>query len=290
MRLTEVARELYALPPDRFTAERNRRATAARGDDKRLASEIRALPKPSAAAWLVDMLVIHRVDLVEQALDLGATMRDAQDDLDEVSLRRLGRERRRLVAALARESLAVAEELGHPVGAAAAEAVEQTLLAAMADAAAADAVRTALLVRALEPAGFDAVDLDGAIAVTGAVPAAKPKKQAAAAKKKGPSKREIETADRAADAAEKDAARAERTRKKAESAVADSRERRGDLEAELSDLEARIDALAREIDAADEEERRLEQERREAERVADRERRRADDARAEADRLRDVGK
>ncbi|MDM4764213.1 hypothetical protein QT381_14485, partial [Galbitalea sp. SE-J8] len=167
--LADVATELYGLTPDRFTAERNRRAGELRGSDRALADAVRALPKPSTSAWLVDMLVRHRPPLVAELLALGAAMREAQADLDEVTLRRLGHDRRPLVGAIAREGLAVAEQLGHPVGAGAAAEVEATLQAALADADAASAVASGLLVRALAPGGFDRVDLDGAVAVPGVV-------------------------------------------------------------------------------------------------------------------------
>lgn len=160
----EVAR-LYALPLDQFTAARNTAAKQATQDgDKTLAGTLRKLPKPASAAWLVNVLVNRRRDELEQVLELGASLKAAQASLDRAQLNALGQQRQRLLAAVARQSLDAAAEVGHDVGAAALPGVEQTLRAALADPAAAAAVLTGRLVRTLEATGWDPVDLEGAVA------------------------------------------------------------------------------------------------------------------------------
>lgn len=161
----EAVTELYALMPDAFTAARNQRASeAVKAGDKNLGKAIRALPKPSSAAWLVNMLTLHRPELVSEVLELGAVLREAQSDLDQKQLRQLSGERQRLLRSAAREAGSLAEELGHRVSTAVGAEVEQTLWAAMTDADAAAAAASGQLVRALEANGWDPVDVEGAVA------------------------------------------------------------------------------------------------------------------------------
>lgn len=164
MDLVDQASALYALPLDRFTEARNAAAKqASQAGDKELAAVLRRLPKPASAAWLVNLLVTRRRDEVEQVLDLGASLKEAQAGLDRAQLQALGQQRQRLLAAVARQSLEAAAEAGVDIGAAALPGVEQTLRAALADPAAAAAVLTGRLVRTLEASGWDPVDLTGAV-------------------------------------------------------------------------------------------------------------------------------
>ena len=66
--LDEVADELYALPPDEFIPARKAREDEAKADgDKALAKEINALPKPSTAAWVCNLLVREARDEIAGA-------------------------------------------------------------------------------------------------------------------------------------------------------------------------------------------------------------------------------
>jgi hypothetical protein len=164
--LDDVASELYSLSPAEFTAARNQRASSeTKGGDRQLGASIRRLPKPSVAAWAVNMLVRHRSDEVEALLELGDRLREAQDDLDSDAIRSLGRERHRMLSAIATSARGLGGELGTAVSESAAIEVQQTLQAAMGDAAAAAAVRSGALVRTFSGSGLDPVDLDGAVAV-----------------------------------------------------------------------------------------------------------------------------
>lgn len=161
--LTAIAAELYGLLPDEFTAARNERGRAARGDDRDLAARIQDLKRPSPPAWLVNQLVRHRSAEIDAVLELGAELRAAQDDLDVAQLAQLAKQRRQLVSAVAHDAAELAEELGNPVRGPVLDAVAQTLQAAMSDVAAAAAVRSGRLVRGLEAVGLE-VDLEGAVA------------------------------------------------------------------------------------------------------------------------------
>ena len=159
----EVAVALYRMPPDAFTAARDERAAAADAAD---AARIKALRKPVVAAWAVNLLVADG-QLVE-AIELAAALREAQEDLDAAELRRLGTQRRQLVASLAKRAAALAAEAGHPLADSAREAVAQTINAAVMDERAAAVLLTGRLRKPLDAGALD--DLDAAEVVAGSPP------------------------------------------------------------------------------------------------------------------------
>lgn len=239
----DVAAELYALPLDAFTRERNARAAAIA--DKAVADGIRSLRKPSLAAWVVDLLVRAAATEVDQALELGAALREAQEELDAATLAELTRQRRALVAGLARRAVALAKDQGVTVSRAATDEIEKTLNAAMRDAAASDAVRTGRLVRTLDVVGFDPVDLEGAVA--GAIPERAP----AAPRDDLAERRARKAAERAAREAAQAAGTAERELASAETALTRARERGDRLRERLEDLKAEIERLEKDAARAD---------------------------------------
>ena len=270
--LGDIAGELYALDLDAFTAERNRRAKELRGADRELADAVAALPKPSAAAWLVDQLVRDEPGVVSAALALGPGLRAAQAALDRETLRELGAERRRALSEVADAVRRVAERRGRPLSSTVADEVEQTVVAAIADADAAAAVRSGRLVRTLISIGGEAVDLDGAVAAPGEElaergAAARPKRAAAPAPRADPAaaaKQELERARAAAEEAEADL-------RVADDALAAAVDRHGELVAERDDALAEYERLENEVGDA-------ERARREAIREKDRAQRRVDGA------------
>ncbi|HSJ19553.1 MAG TPA: hypothetical protein VK964_03170 [Nocardioidaceae bacterium] len=170
MDLMAAADELYSLRPEEFVSRRTSLAAEAKdGGDKSLAVEIKKLGKPTTAAWVVNMLVRHEPDQVEQVLELGAALREAQASMAGEELRQLGRQRRQLTAAVTRDARALAAELGQKVGDPVATQVEDTLHAAMVDEEAAKAVRTGLLVKPLAVAGIEAADVVSSVAVPAAL-------------------------------------------------------------------------------------------------------------------------
>src|SRR3954470_373207 len=174
MGVEEVADELYALPPEDFTAAR---AAAAKAD-KAAAKDINALRKHTVRAWLVNTLARHEPDLLNELLALGPALAKAQSSGKGDPLRELGDQRRQLVSAVTDKAFEAADR--EPTAALRSE-VESTLEAALADPATADAVRTGRLTRALSYAGFGGVDLEGAVAVgpTRGAPRKTPAKAAA---------------------------------------------------------------------------------------------------------------
>lgn len=301
MDLAAVAAKLYALVPAEFTAERNRQAKAARSEgNSLLAKQIGRLPKPSTAAWAVNLLALRRAEEIAQVLELGESLRRAQEERDPVSLRQLGQQRQKLLGAVVRDGRAVARELGVAVSDAAASEIEQTLRAAMADQDAAAAVRSGQLVRTLSSNGIEPVDLTGAVAVPGALPAAaddggtppragrrearavpgsegrdtEGQKEEAEARRRAEGERrrqrdearaELEEAERAVEQAQTELADAEQH-------LSDVSTRKSELTRELKELHSRMAELEEELAAVEREAGYAERTRRLAARLAEQER------------------
>ncbi|WP_370287554.1 hypothetical protein [Nocardioides sp.] len=164
--LLAVADELYALAPGEFTAARDARVREARGTP--LAARLKALRRPSSAAWVVDLLVRRDPAQVEQLISVGAALREAQEAMAAGELRALTRQRRQVTAAVTTGARRLAAAEGLRVTEAVAEQVEATLTAAMLDAGCARALASGLLVTPLRTTGLTPVedaDLHAALAL-----------------------------------------------------------------------------------------------------------------------------
>ena len=169
--LAGLAAALYALPPEDFVAARTDRAKTARaGGARDLACRVGELPKPTAAAWLLNQLVRRRPDEVTHLVELGDQMREAQRTLAGDQLRVLTKQRHAVVAAFARQVASLADELDRPLSAAVATQVEETLRAAIADEDAGRALLSGRLTTALSYVGMGEVDVSAAVAVPPARP------------------------------------------------------------------------------------------------------------------------
>ena len=251
MDLGDVLVDLYLQAPADFVPVRTERMRAAREQGNAdQARQIGRLPKPSASAWLINLLSARRSAEIDQIVELGSAMREAEKDLAAADLRLLGKQRLLLIRSIARLGRDLAAEAGHRISAAALAEVEQTLQAAMSDQAAADAVRSGRLVRALSSNGIDPVDLDGAVAAPSVVvprterPVLRPVEDAAAGRRLAEAEEREEQA-RATAAAAEDLRRDLRVRR---TALA---ERRLELTTERAGLADRLAVLDRELAAAD---------------------------------------
>jgi len=277
MGFADVARELLLVAPADFVAERTARQRAVRKDDRDLATAIGALRKPAPAAWVVDLLASEAA--LDDAVDLGPALRQAQADADPAEIATLRRQRSDVVGALAQAGADLAEQAGHPVTTAVLDQVRATIEAAMADPHAGAAVRSGLLVRPLESVGFDDVDLGGALADPDAVPDAwsgsdappipiedaRRSRKASRASRPAPARepepapqREPKTdpaaerrAARAAEAEARTASReADAALDRAEGELEAAEDRRAELERALADATAEVERLERSRDEA----------------------------------------
>ncbi|MFD9061410.1 hypothetical protein ACFVZ3_07830 [Kitasatospora purpeofusca] len=149
-----IADELYTLAPADFTAARNERADDLRKADRQLAKRIRALHRPTHAAWAANLLTHRHPDLVGELLELGRALRDAQEHLTGERLRELVEQRRQLVRALTARAVQDAAAAGHPLGTGAVADLDGTLTAALADPDAADALAAGRLTTAVQPVAW----------------------------------------------------------------------------------------------------------------------------------------
>lgn len=262
--LTDVAEELYALTPAEFTAARNEAAKQAKGDgDKALSERIQKLKKPSASAWVVNLLVREDPDEITQMLDVGEALQRAQADLDGDALRELNRQRRKLITVMAQKGRSLARDHGVKVSGAVAEQVEQTLHAAMVDSDAAAAVRTGMLVEPLAPEGFGGLKVANAMAHTALgqespapsrASASKPRKSASrktalsAVPEEDPEERRREERRKAREQAGAAVEAAEQDLADARDELSGREKRVSDLQAACLQVNGEIDELKRRID------------------------------------------
>lgn len=233
--LADIAVTLYTGSPTEFTTARN--ARAADTDDPALAARIRALKKPSVAAWVVNVFAHERSSQLGEALLLAEELREAQADLDARALAQLGRDRRALTNRLAADAAELAEARGQRITASTREAVQQTISAAFFDPTAAAAVASARLVRELEPAGTFA-DIADSI-VGGGVPdapavIAKPLDEVKARRERRDAERTVREAERTHDRVVREAATTDRALRDASVRVDELTHREQELEAELA--------------------------------------------------------
>ncbi|WP_053204370.1 hypothetical protein [Jiangella muralis] len=162
MNLDDAADELYALPPDEFVEARNALAKRLKSEGAGdVAARVKALRKPTVAAWLTNQLVRQHGDDVRALADLGERMRQAMSAMDGAALRELTAERKTQVDGLLKAARKVATAAGQKAGPDLIEAVAASLDAAIADPRAADVLRAARLSHGLEHVGFGAVEDDG---------------------------------------------------------------------------------------------------------------------------------
>lgn len=233
--LADIAVTLYTGSPAEFVAARNMRADEV--EDADLAARIRALKKPSVAAWVVNVFAHERGSQLGEALQLAEELREAQADLDARALAQLGRDRRALTSRLAADAAELAEARGQRITASTREAVQQTISAAFFDPTAAAAVASARLVRELEPAGTFADIVDSIVG--GGAPgtpsvAAKPLDEVKARRERRDAERAFRGAEKTHHDAAREAAAADRALRDAVVKIEDLTRREQDLEADLA--------------------------------------------------------
>jgi hypothetical protein len=147
--------ELYALPLEEFTAARNELVRQLQDSgEKEAAKQVRALRKPTLAAWTVNQLARRHPDELRKLMEL----RDKLASRDSSELRAASTERRKLIASLTDHARAILEESGHAPSPATIEGVSNSLLAGGTEAER-DLILAGRLTRELAPSGFE--DLAG---------------------------------------------------------------------------------------------------------------------------------
>ena len=177
-----MADDLYALPPGEFTRARDERAKALRKDGRREeADAVKALRKPTVAAWALNQLARRRSEDVERLLAAGERLRAAQEELlaggDRKAFQSAAAAERDEVAKLADAATELVSEAGERASPALKEKITETLHAAALDDETAEELRAGGLVREREAiGGFGAIGADEPAAVRTSRPKRKPER------------------------------------------------------------------------------------------------------------------
>ena len=156
------SRELYGLPLERFTQERNALAKALRKEGRRdEAAEVSALRKPSVAAWAVNQLVRTQRQAVATLFEAGDALREAQMQLldgrgEADALRDAVEAERAAVDDLTHRARGLLSSEGRELTSATLERVSETLNAAALDEGLRAQVREGCLQRELHHVGLGA--------------------------------------------------------------------------------------------------------------------------------------
>ncbi|MFD6699480.1 MULTISPECIES: transposase [unclassified Microbacterium] len=251
--LETIAAGLYTVPLGDFVSSRNARAKEAENGD--VAESIRALRKPSVAAWVVNVFARERAEQLGRALQLADELREAQADIDAVTLAQLTRQRRALTDQLAADAAALATARGERVTPATREAVRQTITAAFFDPLAAAAVASGRLVHELEPSAGLPLDLEailgGGAPSRSSAPQARPVDEVKAQRERRKAQGALHDAEQAHARATRDLGAAHREVRDASARAAQLDTRIADLEAELARAHTAAGAARAETAAAE---------------------------------------
>jgi hypothetical protein len=153
------AEALYGLPLEEFTKARDALARAtAKEPNKEGGAAIKALRKPSVAAWALNQLARRHPDDVTALLEAGDRLRRAQtaalEGGDPAELREASRAEGAEVQALAGQARSILTDAGRGGSPTQEERLATTLRAAAVDPEAGDLLRRGVLTAELSAAGF----------------------------------------------------------------------------------------------------------------------------------------
>jgi chromosome segregation ATPase len=240
--------ELYGLTPQEFTPARDAKAAAARNSgDRELAAAIKQLRRPSQAAWLANLLARERPHRVDELLDLGERLRNAQRRLAGEELKELARQGHRVVVDLVRDAERLAVSAGQSPGPASLRQLQETLDAALADSESGRALRAGRLAAALSYAGLGAV-ADDARVTTGADRERIAVEEALAELHAG--ERRVAELTAELQSAHRRRERLREQREEVEHQLAQARAQESDVDRSIEELEAAIAAATGEMESA----------------------------------------
>ncbi|MGW0174195.1 hypothetical protein ACWDUM_10135 [Rhodococcus sp. NPDC003322] len=155
MDFDSTADELYGVEPSEFVAARGAAVASAKAEgDKALAKELAGLRKPTTTGWALNLLVRDHPEDVARLLDLGSTLRAAQQALRGEELRSLTAQRAAVLSALTDRAAAAARERGRELTETVLREVGQSLSAALADPEIGADLRSGRMLGAVSYSGF----------------------------------------------------------------------------------------------------------------------------------------
>ena len=151
--------ELYGAPLDEFVSRRDALARSLRKEGKREeADEVKALRKPSVAAWAVNVLAREEREAVDELLAAGERLRAAHAELldggDPGAVQEAAGAERTAVEGLVAAAHGVLADAGRPATDATLDRVRDTLHAAASDDTVRELVRAGRVVEDAEATGF----------------------------------------------------------------------------------------------------------------------------------------
>jgi hypothetical protein len=223
--LATASAELYRLPRDEFTGARNELAKRLRGDGRRTdAEKVKALRKPTAAAWIVNQLSQEASGELKKLLAAGERMRKARTAAEV--RKASGAEREAITRLLGRVDAVAGSQPAATI-----ERVRETLHAAAGDPSIGALVSAGCLEKEQRLVGF------GGAALTADAPGKKrePKETAEEPRRlrreRDAARRDREQAERSHDRALADAQRAQTELERAEKRLHEARDREKELSA-----------------------------------------------------------
>ena len=169
------ASDLYGLPLERFTEERNALARRLRQEgDREQGAEVAKLRKPTVAAWAVNQLVRTQKREFDALLKAGDALQKAQagllgGDVDPAALRKAADAERGARERLTAKARGLLSSEGHELQPAKLEQVSDTLHAAAIEEQSRAQVRDGCLVRELRHVGLGALG-EGAATLRASAP------------------------------------------------------------------------------------------------------------------------
>jgi hypothetical protein len=242
---------LYGLPVAGFVAARDELARTLREQgDRERAKEVKALPKPTIAAWAVNQLARREKMNLRSLLSAGERLRAAQQELLErgspESLEQARQDERKAIGALTEAARRFLAEAGEKSSQSTLDRVDETLHAAALDPEFAERVREGRLTRETQATGFGFGSIEFPAAAKGrgsatkeAPPRRTKRREAAEAKERAAAER-VQEADRALREAER---AVEAKRRELERAESELTSRRAELETSEAALERARAAL-----------------------------------------------
>jgi hypothetical protein len=221
----KAAVELYGLPLDRFTRERDALARRLRGEGEREeAAEVAALRKPVLAAWVVNQLARRRKAEMRELLQAAKAVKAGRKDADE--------RYRAAVETLGRSARTLLEDDGQQASDAVLRDVASTLRSGAASEP--ELLAAGTLTQPIEATGFEAM--------AGAT-VRRPDRRSAPSKKAEPrpDRRRVEAAKQAVSEARTEARRLDREADAAESSARKAREAAEDAAERLAEAQARLE-------------------------------------------------
>lgn len=224
----QAADELYGLAPGEFTSARDARAKELRSaGDREAANAVKALRKPTVAAWALNQLSRRKGKDLDRLLAAGEKLRGAQEELlaggDRSAFQDAAARERELVADLTATTVELAGEAGER-GPGLEEKVAATLHAAALDNETAAELRAGRLLRERE-----------AIGGFGGFGAAAPAPEPAPARKREPAKKAAKARTAKGSDARKDAKAREDAEQRKDADRREAAERRQRLAAARTD-------------------------------------------------------